>query len=161
MPHAFKTLPLIPKLSISLNKLLLLTCFLVIIYFAYARYEEHKTEQAAASLFVLSPQRNDIYFFDLGLLDDKSDLKNKYKLAKVVRVNSDNVAIVYGTFFYQWQSAVIKSIERGDLSNNDYFTLIPDYISFSKIKEMKNNGTIYLVKRPIQNILYGNIVIPE
>jgi hypothetical protein len=72
-----------------------------------------------------------------------------------------NVTIVYGSFFYQWQYAVVNSIQYGDLSNSDYFTLIPDYFSFSKIKEMKSNGVIYLVKRPIRNKIYGNFVSPE
>lgn len=149
------------KLSISLNRLVLLICLLVIVYFGYERYASHKTEQTEASALILTPQVNDIYFLDLRLLSDKLERKNKYKLAKVVRVTGDNVAIVYGKFFYQWQNAVVNSIQYGDLSNNDYFTLIPDYIPFSKIKEMQSNGTIYLVKRPIRNKLYGNFVSPE
>ena len=161
MPHAYETQRLIPKLSISLNKLVLLICLFVIIYFGYERYEQHKTEQAEASVFIINPKVNDIYFLDMRLIKDKLERKNKYKLAKVVRVSDDNVAIVYGSFFYQWQYALVNSIQYGELSNSDYFTLIPDYISFSKIKEMKSNGAIYLVKRPIQNKIYGNFVSPE
>ena len=97
----------------------------------------------------------------MRLLNSNLERKNKYKLAKVVRVTDDNVVIVYGNFFYQWQYAVVNSIQYGDLSNSDYFTLIPDYIPFSKIQEMKRNGSIYLVKRPIQNKMYGNFVSPE
>lgn len=161
MPHAFETKRLIPKLSISLNKLVLLICLLVIIYFGYQWYEQHKTEQAEASVLILNPKVNDIYFLDMRLIKDKLERKNKYKLAKVVRVSDDNVAIVYGRFFYQWQYAVVNSIQYGDLSNSDYFLLLPEYISFSKIKEMKRNEAIYLVKRPMQNKIYGNFVSPE
>lgn len=92
------------------------------------------------------------------MLSDTLERKHKYKLAKVVRVSGDNIAIVYGRFSYQWQYSVVNSILHGDLSNNDYFKLIPDYISLSKIKEMKRNEAIYLVKRPIQNKLYGGLV---
>jgi hypothetical protein len=159
--HASETKQLIPKLSISLNKLVLLTCLFVIIYFGYDRYEQHKTEQTEASVFILNPQVNDIYFLDMRLLNNKLERKNKYKLAKVVRVSDDRVSIVYGSFFYQWQYAVVNSIQYGDLSNNDYFTLTPDYIPFSKLKEMKSNGAIYLVKRPVQNKIYGNFVSSE
>lgn len=161
MPHAFESQHQRPKLSISLNKLVLLTFLLVIFYFGYERYALHKAEQIEASVLILIPQVNDIYFLDLRLLSDKLERKNKYKLAKVVRVTDDNVAIVYGKFFYQWQYAVVNSIQYGDLSNNDYFTLIPDYIPFNKIEEMKSNGAIYLVKRPIRNKLYGNFVSHE
>jgi hypothetical protein len=161
VPHTFEIQQLIPKLSISLNKLVLLVCLLVITYFGYVRYEQNKTEQAEASVFILNPQVNDIYFLDMRLLNGKLERKNKYKLAKIIRITDDNIAIVYGRFFYQWQYAVVNSIQYGDLSNSDYFTLIPDYISLSKIKEMKNNGAIYLIKRPIQNKIYGNLVSHE
>jgi len=160
VPHTTEIRP-IPKLSVSLNKLVLLLCFLVILYFGYGKYEEHKTEQLEASVLIANPKINDIYFLDMRLLNSNLERKNKYKLAKVVRVTDDNVVIVYGSFFYQWQYAVVNSIQYGDLSNSDYFTLIPDYIPFSKIQEMKRNGSIYLVKRPIQNKMYGNFVSPE
>ena len=115
---------------------------------------------------VLLSKVNDIYFLDFGLFSDELKLKhnlarkNKYKLAKVVRVTDDNVAIVYGRFFYQWQYSVVSSIKYGDLSNDDYYMPIPDYIPLSKIREMKSNGAIYLVKRPVRNQLYGNFVRP-
>lgn len=97
----------------------------------------------------------------MRLINGKLERKNKYKLAKLVRVSDDNVAIVYGRFFYQWQYAVVNSIQYGDLSNSDYFALIPDYISFSKIKEMHDSGAIYLIKRPVQNKIYVNFVSSE
>ena len=62
MTHASETERLIPKLSISFNKLVLLTCMLVIMYFGYQKYEEHKAEQTQTSAFILNPQVNDIYF---------------------------------------------------------------------------------------------------
>ncbi|AAZ25385.1 hypothetical protein CPS_3117 [Colwellia psychrerythraea 34H] len=158
MPHAFKLQQIIPKLSISLNKLVLLSCLLVIIYFGYERYEQHTAEQTETSVLILTPKVNDIYFLDFRLLSDKLERKNKYKLAKVVRVSDDNVAIVYGSFFYQWQYSVVNSIQYGDLSNDDYFMLLPEYIPFTKIKEMRDNGAIYLVKRPVRSKLYGNFV---
>jgi len=149
------------KLSLSLNKLVLLVCVLVIMYFGYERYISHITEQKETSAFILTPKINDIYFLDLKVLGDIVEPKNKYKLAKVIRVSDEHLAIVYGKFLYQWQSAVVSSIEYGDLSNKNYFTLIPDYISLSKINEMRSSGAIYLIKRPKQNKLYGNIVTPE
>ena len=123
MPHTTEIRP-IPKLSVSLNKLVLSLCFLVILYFGYVKYEEHKTEQLEASVLIANPKINDIYFLDMRLLNSNLERKNKYKLAKVVRVTDDNVVIVYGSFFYQWQYAVVNSIQYGDLSNSDYFTLL-------------------------------------
>lgn len=73
----------------------------MIIYFGCERYEQHTAEQTETSVLILTPKVNDIYFLDFRLLSDKLERKNKYKLAKVVRVSDDNVAIVYGSFFYQ------------------------------------------------------------
>ena len=148
----------LPMFSLSLNKLLLLVCLFMGLYFAYGRYSFHTDEQKEASVLILSPQVNDIYFLDFRLLNDKLERKNKYKLAKIVRVTDNNIAIVYGRFFYQWQYSVMNSIQHGDLSNDDYFMSIPEYISFKEIQEMKKSGAIYLVKRPVKNKVYGNFV---
>jgi hypothetical protein len=158
MTNAADTKARTAESTVSFNTFLLLFGLMVIIYFGYGKYDEHKTEQEESSIFILNPKVNDIYFLDMRLIEDKLERKNKYKLAKIVRVSDDRVAIVYGKFFYQWQYSVVNSIQYGDLSNSDYFTLFPDYISFTKIQEMKSNGAIYLVKRPIQNKLYGNLV---
>jgi len=150
----------ISKISISLNQLVLLVCFLVIAYFGYDTYTAYKTEQAEASLYIVNPKVNDIYFLDLRVLGNTSERKKKYQLAQVVSVTNDNVALVYGRYFYQWQYSVVNSIRYGELSNNNYFTLIPEYIPLKQIREMKNNDAIYLVKRPVQNKVYGNFVSP-
>lgn len=149
-----------PKLSISLNKLALLVCLLVITYFGYSRFEEHKVEQVEASTFIKKPQVSDIYFLDMGIFEGKIEGKSKYRLAKVIRLTDDNLAIVYGKFSYQWQYSVKNSIQYGDLSNDDYFMPLPDYIPLNKVEEMRASRAIYLVKRPIRNQLYGNFVRP-
>jgi hypothetical protein len=158
VPHTFESKNVKAKLSISLNKLVLLTFLVVIAYFGYEKYALHNAEQTQASVFILTPQVNDIYFLDIRLINNKLNPKHKYRLAKVVSVSGSNVAIVYGRVFYQWQNAVVNSIKYDDLNNNNYFELIPDYIPFSLIKEMRANEAIYLVKRPIRNKLYGKFV---
>lgn len=161
MTHSIELQQQKNKLGLSFNKLVLLVFLLVMMYFGYGRYIFHNTEQEETSTFIATPQLNDIYFLDLKILGEIDEPKNKYKLAKVVRVSDEYLAIVYGKFFYQWQSAVKNSIEYGDLSNKNYFTLMPDYIPLSKIHEMRSNKGIYLVKRPKQNKLYGNRITPE
>lgn len=158
MLHSLETKQLKPELSTPLNKLVLLTFLLVIAYFGYEKYAFDKAEQEEAEALILSPQVNDIYFLDMRLLSNKLAREHKYSLAKVVSVTENNVALVYGKFFYQWQNAVVNSIEYDDLNNYDYFKVIPEYIALSKIKEMRGNGAIYLVKRPVGNKLYGSFV---
>jgi len=163
MTQTFDTEKLKPKLSFSLSKLILLIGLLVIIYWGYEKYTSIKTEQAETSVFILTPQTNDIYFLDLKLFTvklgkDRRETRHKYQLAKVVRITGENVVIVYGSVLYQWQNTAVNSIKFGELSNSDYFELTPDYIPFNKLQEMQSNGAIYLVKRPIGNKIYGNFV---
>lgn len=158
MSHSLESEHVNTKFSITLNKLVLLVCLLVVSYFVYGKYAFHKAEQAEASILILNPKVNDIYFLDMRLISDVLKSKHKYRLAKVVSVTDDTVAIVYGRVAYQWQNAVVNSIKFDDVNNYDYFKLIPEYLSFSKIKEMRNNEAIYLAKRPIQNKLYGKFV---
>ncbi|WP_085297393.1 hypothetical protein [Cognaticolwellia mytili] len=158
MLHSLESEQVNTKFSITLNKLVLLVCLFVVAYFVYGKYAFYKVEQAEASILILTPKVNDIYFLDMRLIGDVLKSKHKYRLAKVVNVTDDTVAIVYGRVTYQWQNAVVNSIKFDDVNNYDYFKLIPDYLSFSKIKEMRNNEAIYLVKRPIKNKIYGGFV---
>lgn len=149
------------NLPISLNKLVLLLCLLVAAYMVYERYKNHKEEQIEAAKLILNPKVGDIYFFDFRMLSDKREQKNKYKLAKVVSVTNDSVGVVYGRFYYQWQYSVVNSIQYGDLSNSDYFKILPEYFSLEQVIEMHKSEAIYLVKRPILHQLYGNYVTPQ
>jgi cbb3-type cytochrome oxidase subunit 3 len=79
VPHASETASQISKLSIFFNTLVLFFGLLVIIYSGYERYDKHKAEQKKASVFILKPQVNDIYFLDMRLIEDKLERKNKYK----------------------------------------------------------------------------------
>jgi hypothetical protein len=137
---------------------MVLALLLVLFYFIFEKYSSHIAEQIETSDLILAPKVNDIYFLDFNLLSDKLERKNKYKLAKIIRVTDEGLSIVYGRFFYQWQYSVVNSIQYGDLSNSDYFLLLPDFIPFSEIKKMRGNGSIYLIKRPVRNKLYGNLI---
>ena len=166
MTHSTELLDQKNTFSITLNKFLFFIGLLIVVYFSYTLYVSNKAEQAETSTLIVDPQVNDIYFLDYRhfsnkLGSDEFEHKNKYKLAKVIRVSDDNITVVYGRFSYQWQYAVINSIKHGDLSNNNYFTLTPGYIPLSKMEEMKRSGALYLIKRPIQNKLYGNFVSPQ
>lgn len=166
MTNNIGSLHRVPKLPFTIDKLVFLVCLVFAMYFGYERYALSQAEQADTSVLVLSPQIGDIYFLDFrqfshDVNSKNSNPKNKFKLAKVVRVTEENVAFVYGQFFYQWQYAVVNSIKHGDLSNPDYFEPIPQYVSRNDITQMKANNAIYLIKRPLGNRLYGNFINPN
>ena len=110
MPHAFETQHRTPKLSLSINKLVLLICLLVVFYFGYERYASHKTEQIESSVLISSPKVNDIYFLDFRLLSHDLRPNEKYRLAKVVDITGDIITLTYGGFYYPNQHAVINSL---------------------------------------------------
>jgi hypothetical protein len=135
VPQTLTSQKRVPKLSISLNKIVFFICLLVALYFCYERYSFHVVEQTTTEAHILKPHVNDIYFLDVRVINEKVADNNKYKLAKVIRITDDNIVFVYGNFFYQWQYAAVNAIKYGDLSNNNYFASIPDFISFSDIKK--------------------------
>ena len=134
--------------------------FLALCLFIYKKSSQSQQENDDSLLYLASPKVDDIYFLDMGIFEGKIEGKSKYRLAKVIRLTDDNLAIVYGKFSYQWQYSVKNSIQYGDLSNDDYFMPLPDYIPLNKVEEMRASRAIYLVKRPIRNQLYGNFVRP-
>jgi hypothetical protein len=158
MLSTLSTKTLKPELSGPLNRVILAVCLLLIIYFGYEKYQEHRIEQKQTSTFIINPKVGDIYFLNIKIIQDKPALKNKYKLAKIVRVGDDGISVVYGNISYQWQHAVVNSIQYGDLRNNNYFKVIPEYIPMQKIRAMHSKGAIYLIKRPTQNKIYDSLI---
>ncbi|XPF93625.1 tetratricopeptide repeat protein [Colwellia sp. RE-S-Sl-9] len=133
---------------------------LIALYFSFTEYMDYKHQKDNSLAIILEPKINDIYFIDFRLI--KKDLRphEKYRIAKVVDITGDIVTLMYGGFYYQSKHAVINAIYYGQLGFKKYFETRRYDISHNEIKNMFSNGAIYLANRPIQNLLYGNVVGP-
>jgi len=111
--------------------------------------------------YVNAPKINDIYFLDFRLFSDSLRPKEKYRLAKVVDITGEVVTLQYGNMFYLRQHSLKDSILYGQLRYRKYFEPKRYDFSLKRIKELWQSGAIYLVKRPILDMLFGNFVSPE
>lgn len=142
-------------------KVIAFVLLFVVLCLGFLEYDSYKAEEKQTLALISNPKVNDLYFLDFRLLSDKLRPKEKYRIAKVVDITGDIVTLVYGRFFYQYQNAAINSIRYGHLRYKDYFEPKRYDIPLNTIKNMYNEQAIYLAKRPIQNMLSGNLVGPE
>ena len=134
--------------------------FFTIVYFLLSNYRQHQAEERLTQQLIASPNIHDIYFLDFRLFDETLRPKEKYRIAKIFDITGDIVTLRYGDLLFPTQQKAKQSIQFGQLSFDDYFQ--PERYHFSKdsLKKMKKSGMIYLVKRPVNNKLYGNVVSP-
>ena len=133
---------------------------LVALSVGFLEYNSYKTDEDQTLAFISKPKINDIYFLDFRLLSDKLRPHEKYRIAKVVDITGDIVTLLYGHLFYQYQNAAVNSIQYGQLRYKDYFEPKRYDIPHNTLKNMYEDQAVYLVKRPIRNMLFGNFVGP-
>ena len=118
-------------------------------------------EQLKTEDFVAKPAINDLYFLDFRLMSDNLRPREKYRLAKVIDITGDIVTLVYSDFYYFRQRNITESIRFGHLRFTDYYQGKRHDFTIENIHNMRESGAIYMVKRPINNELYGNFVTPS
>lgn len=119
---------------------------------------QSQQEDDASLTYLASPKVDDIYFLDFRVLSDSLRPKEKYRIAKVVDVTGDIVTLLYGNIFYLRQQSLKDSIRYGQLRYKDYFEGKRYDLTLSQLKEMHESAAIYMIKRPDQNMLYGNYI---
>ena len=142
--------------SVTFIKSLLALVFTVLlfIYIVHDLSENNTNTQ----IYLNAPQVDDIYFLDARLMTDNLRPKEKYRLAKVVDVTGDIVTLLYGNVFYLRQQALKDSIRYGQLRYQQYFESKRYDLSLSQLQVMLDTSAIFMVKRPKNNMLYGNYV---
>jgi len=148
-----------PKLILP-HHVIIFVVLLVGIYFGFNKYKNIESEDNQTLAIVSSPKINDIYFLDYRVMSSDLRPKHNYRIGKVVDITGDIVTLVYSNLFYQHHHSAIKSIQYGQLSYKKFFEPKRYDLSFSTIKNMHEDGAIYLAKRPVRDRLYGNVVSP-
>jgi len=118
-------------------------------------------EQQQTNSIIAEPKINDIIFLDARLIETHLRPKDYYRLAKIVDITGDVISITYGSFYYPNKRSVLQSIKYGQLAYRDYFDAGRVNINYDELVSMRDNGAIYLAKRPERNKLFGRIVGPE
>lgn len=131
---------------------------LALCLFIYTKSTQSQEEDDASLTYLASPKVDDIYFLDFRVLSDSLRPKEKYRIAKVVDVTGDTITLLYGNMFYLRQQSLKDSIRYGQLRYKDYFEGKRYDLTLAELKAMYDSAAIYMIKRPDQNMLYGNYI---
>ena len=115
-------------------------------------------EKENSQNYLNAPQVDDIYFLDFRLLSDNLRPTEKYRIAKVVDVTGEVVTLLYGNVFYLRQQSLKDSIRYGQLRYKQYFETKRYDLTLTQLQAMFNTSAIFMIKRPNNNMLYGNYV---
>jgi hypothetical protein len=115
-------------------------------------------EKENSQNYLNAPQVDDIYFLDFRLLSDNLRPTEKYRIAKVVDVTGEVVTLLYGNVFYLRQQSLKDSIRYGQLRYKQYFETKRYDLTLAQLQAMFNTSAIFMIKRPNNNMLYGNYV---
>jgi len=142
----------------SVANILKVLVLILLCVFIYKKSTQSQQEDDASLTYLASPKVDDIYFLDFRLLSDSLRPKEKYRIAKVVDVTGDIITLLYGNMFYLRQQSLKDSIRYGQLRYKDYFEGKRYDLTLSELKAMHDSAAIYMIKRPDQNMLYGNYI---
>jgi hypothetical protein len=132
--------------------------FVALGLFIYKKSTQSQQEDDASLTYLASPKIDDIYFLDFRVLSDSLRPKEKYRIAKVVDVTGDIITLLYGNMYYLRQQSLKDSIRYGQLRYKDYFESKRYDLTLAELKAMHDSAAIYMIKRPDQNMLYGNYI---
>ncbi|KGJ90670.1 tetratricopeptide repeat protein [Colwellia psychrerythraea] len=148
----------ITGIDLSVANTIKVIAFISLCLFIYNKSTQSQQENDESSLYLSSPKINDIYFLDFRLLSDSLRPKQKYRIAKVVDITGDIVTLLYGNMFYLRQQSLKDSIRYGQLRFKDYFETKRYDLPLVQLESMYDSKAIYMIKRPDQNMLYGNYI---
>jgi len=128
-----------------------------LIYWQYVKYQENMLTQE----YIASPQKNDFYFINYHGINKNTRPNQKYRLGKIVSVNNGKVFMIYGGYTYIKSSSLIRDVQGGMTYDSRYFNAEEHGFTLEQLNKLYNDDAILAVKRPVNNRLYGNVVIDE
>ncbi len=143
---------------LSISKLIKIFALVLLGLFIYKKSTQSQYEDDRTLHYLAQPKIDDIYFLDFRLLSDNLRPKEKYRIAKVVDVTGDIITLLYGNVYYLRQQSLKDSIRYGQLRYKEYFERKRYDFSLEQLQAMRESGAIYMIKRPEQNMLFGNYI---
>lgn len=111
--------------------------------------------------YIAYPQVNDLYYVDFRVIKDNLRPAEKFRMAKVSDITGDVVTINFSSYFYLQEHELNEAIRYAQLRFDKFFQEKRHNYSISQLEEMIESGAITLARRPQNNMLDGNVVIPD
>jgi hypothetical protein len=124
-------------------------------YWQYLTFQEN----ALIQTYIHSPQKDDYYFINYKKINENSRPNQKYRLGKVVSINNGLVTMIYGGFTYTRVASLINDVQGGMTYDSRYFMKGEHHFTISELEQYYDDSAVLFVKRPVNNRLYGHVVI--
>ncbi len=141
---------------VNLSKCLMFFTVTLIIF--YNLVQGHSDEKESSQHYLNAPKLDDIYFLDFRVMSDNLRPTEKYRIAKVVDITGEVITLLYGNVFYFRQQALKDSIRYGQLRYTQYFETKRYDLTHAQLQAMFDSSAILMIKRPKNNMLYGNYI---
>lgn len=143
---------------ISVANVIKVLLLLALSIFIYNKSTQSEQEDVHTLTYLDAPKIDDIYFLDFRVLSNNLRPNEKYRIAKVVDITGEVITLLYGNMYYLRQQSLKDSIRYGHLRYKGYFETKRYDLTLSQLKSMHDSAAIYMIKRPDQNMLYGNYI---
>jgi len=135
----------------------LILSLLALGYWQYQMYQEQLRTRA----YIASPKVNDFYFIDYRGVAENLRPSQRYRVAKVTVVNSEQISVVYSRYFYPRISSIKNALKGGMMVDSRYFNQKEHVFTVKQLTQYYDDDVLLAVKRPHNNRLYGNYVLNE
>lgn len=142
------------------NKLIFLVILLVSAVAGSFFYNENKLDLETRSL-IAAPQVNDLYYVDFRVIKENLRPAEKFRMAKVKDITGDVVTINFSSYFYLQEHELNEAIRYAQLRFEKFFQEKRHNYKISELNVMIDSGAIVLARRPVGNMLDGNVVVPD
>ncbi|MBU2870463.1 SEL1-like repeat protein [Colwellia sp. E2M01] len=123
-------------------------------------YKSYELNEFTKS-YIAEPQVNDLYYVDFRLIKDNLRPAEKYRMAKVKDITGDVVTINFSSYFYMQEHELNEAIRYAQLRYEKFFQEKRHNFKISELEAMVESGAITLARRPVSNMLDGNVVVPD
>ncbi len=142
------------------TKLIALVVLAAIAVAASLFHKELKLNEQTKAI-VAAPEVNDLYYVDFRVIKDNLRPAEKYRMAKVKDITGDVVTINFSSYFYLQEHELNEAIRYAQLRFEKFFQEKRHNFKISELENMIESGAIVLARRPVGNMLDGNVVVPD
>lgn len=123
-------------------------------------YKDLKLNEQTNAM-VAEPQLNDLYYVDFRVIKDNLRPTEKFRMAKVTDITGDVVTINFSSYFYLQEHELNEAIRYAQLRFEKFFQEKRHNYTKTELQALVGSGAIVLARRPVGNMLDGNVVVPD
>ncbi|ALO34996.1 hypothetical protein CMT41_09905 [Colwellia sp. MT41] len=149
-----------PWLTKHRSKIIAVVVFAAVALAVSIFYKNYLLSEQTKAI-VAAPQLNDIYYIDFRVIEDNLRPAEKFRMAKVKDITGDVVTLNFSSFFYPQEHELNETIRYALLRSESFFQEKRHNYNAAELQGMITSGAILLARRPENNILDGNVVVPD